>query len=467
MSDKRLVDIAELTAVADDDWLYIVDKSDTSESPEGTSRKVQVNTLSLATLNQFDIRLYGAVIDGITDDSVAVSAALSANGIALFPVGTTLIASDISMSANDVLIGANWRTSIISLSGVGTSILMDDWCTIRDLKISGADTNTFGILVSATASRWLIDHVNIGDCLNGLGLENTWIGTVKDCLIRDCTDGIHVGNSLNGDGPVNSIRIVGGEIAACTYGIHFDNDGNGNTSINAFNVRDIAIEPSGTYGVWVEGQSIGSLKFDGVYWEACGDACYRQDVGAQSVQFDGGLMDLDSASSDAGIEVTAGITDSLQIRGVESDRRSGSVATDAVRIASGTTVITTIEGGTRGDSALVVANNSTTAGTAITYIRSDFESQTTKLPGISSLGGGTRPNSENFLQEATLLNTNTTVAIAFSTNEADADYEVFCGDFAQDLGGYWITSKATTGFTVNFANAASGNTVFHYMVTRR
>ena len=40
MSDTKLTGLTELTAPADDDWLYLVDKSDTTDDAAGSSRKV-------------------------------------------------------------------------------------------------------------------------------------------------------------------------------------------------------------------------------------------------------------------------------------------------------------------------------------------------------------------------------------------------------------------------------------------
>jgi hypothetical protein len=41
MTDKRATDLTELTAVADNDLLYVVDVSDTADSAAGSSRKIQ------------------------------------------------------------------------------------------------------------------------------------------------------------------------------------------------------------------------------------------------------------------------------------------------------------------------------------------------------------------------------------------------------------------------------------------
>lgn len=41
MANRKLTDLPELLSIANDDFLYVVDKSDTTESPEGTSKKIK------------------------------------------------------------------------------------------------------------------------------------------------------------------------------------------------------------------------------------------------------------------------------------------------------------------------------------------------------------------------------------------------------------------------------------------
>lgn len=45
MANRKLTALPELTLFEDDDWEYVVDKSDTSESPQGTSKKARKSTL--------------------------------------------------------------------------------------------------------------------------------------------------------------------------------------------------------------------------------------------------------------------------------------------------------------------------------------------------------------------------------------------------------------------------------------
>lgn len=45
MPDSKLTALTELTSVASDDWVYLVDRSDTTDDPAGSSRKALVSTL--------------------------------------------------------------------------------------------------------------------------------------------------------------------------------------------------------------------------------------------------------------------------------------------------------------------------------------------------------------------------------------------------------------------------------------
>lgn len=50
MANKKITELPELLTVANDDWLYIVDKSDLTESAEGTSKKIKKENLAGASV---------------------------------------------------------------------------------------------------------------------------------------------------------------------------------------------------------------------------------------------------------------------------------------------------------------------------------------------------------------------------------------------------------------------------------
>ena len=61
MANRKLTALTELTSFEDDDWDYVVDKSDTSESLQGTSKKARKSTTWEYIRGKADAR-YGTVI---------------------------------------------------------------------------------------------------------------------------------------------------------------------------------------------------------------------------------------------------------------------------------------------------------------------------------------------------------------------------------------------------------------------
>ena len=414
---------------------------------------------------------YGTnTIPGTTDMTTALTNALLSYNSIYVPEGNYLITAAITLLDDQVITGSGWRTTTISMTGASTRINMADQSEVRDLKLSGNGTQTFGISASATASRWRLFRVWVNNCVSGIGLNNCWINSIYDCVVRDCTNGILLHDTLSSNGPVNATNIYGGEIAACTYGIHIERSGGIGYGINNFNLWGVTIEPSGTYGVWVEDESVSTISFWGCYFELCG-TCYRQDVGCQSVNFHNCLFDLDVGATDYGIHITTGITNNVSITGNEFDRRSASVATGGIVFESAAQCDGVfMQGNIRGDAAVVLTNNMTIANTAITAIADEMGGNLgSKLPKIRSMGAGSRPNSDgnNFINSASIVNPATTSAVTFSTAESDADYEISVFDFEENMGNYWVTSKTTSGFIINVATAPAGTATVHWMLTRR
>jgi len=54
MANRKLTVLPELTTLSDNDWGYVVDASDTLESPEGTSKKVKYSRLKAFLKPYFD-----------------------------------------------------------------------------------------------------------------------------------------------------------------------------------------------------------------------------------------------------------------------------------------------------------------------------------------------------------------------------------------------------------------------------
>jgi len=139
---QRVTALGELTTVADDDFSYVVDVSDTTDSAQGTSRKVQAKNLrgwpetaaetaaSVTPTNyQYEpgnVLRYGATGDGSTDDSTTIQNAINTTQNVYFPDGdyrcanltaSTNFQTFYADGASGVLIRKNANGPIITFSG--------------------------------------------------------------------------------------------------------------------------------------------------------------------------------------------------------------------------------------------------------------------------------------------------------------------------------------------------------------
>ncbi len=150
---------------------------------------------------------FGAVGDGVTDDTTALTNAL-ATGAAFIPEGfNLLISSNVVMPAGSVLHGASRYTSKITLSGNIEGLTVVEQCEVRNLRIIGNSSMTTDsdgrakacLLLGTPANdcyRFKVSNVivggkntSLGDASNvrcaGAGLKggNNFLGTVEDAYV--------------------------------------------------------------------------------------------------------------------------------------------------------------------------------------------------------------------------------------------------------------------------------------------
>lgn len=131
----------------------------------------------------FNIMDYGAKGDGVTDDTAAIQAAITAcaaagGGIVYFPIAASayLISSTLSVASNNIwLMGASWGAQLIAASGFGTNPMILATAPggggvfrygfkVSDLMLNGNNQSGVGGIELDSTYGALIDHARIYFC---------------------------------------------------------------------------------------------------------------------------------------------------------------------------------------------------------------------------------------------------------------------------------------------------------------
>lgn len=149
---------------------------------------------------------FGAVGDGVANDTVAVQAAINAagaagGGVVYFPEGTYLVSTLTMSSPNVRLIGSGIRSTIIKKSASTATtqaiLITANYCGVSALTIQGASVNSFvtdeyGIKVQGTSdavrvTNTDIDNVEIYDIgHSGVYAIYGQYVTVSRCKVHNC-----------------------------------------------------------------------------------------------------------------------------------------------------------------------------------------------------------------------------------------------------------------------------------------
>ena len=172
------------------------------------------NITKLNNLNIVNVKDYGAVGDGVTDDTVAINqAAVAAEGnILYFPVGTYIVSNTIHIKNRTKVIGANCDSSIIkratgmtgntfecgyldSSDGLGAgAVIISNMRFIRDLGLNYAevpDTIVLPDTVDENASHiaiyygqnFIVDNCLIEGMPIGIDVTLSSVGRITNCNI--------------------------------------------------------------------------------------------------------------------------------------------------------------------------------------------------------------------------------------------------------------------------------------------
>ena len=214
-----------------------------------------------------NVKDYGAVGDGTTDDTTAIANALTTGRSVLFPAGTYLTGAQTVSTAGQILFGEGSASVVkASLASVNLFTVSADYVGFQDLRLNGAATsnanNTFAIYTAAAspAKYMTIERVLITGKDASLGFNNaikfdtdSSYATVVNCKI----DRLY--GSISGTG----YGVLCGQVSACKV---IDNWMQASSGRGRHGVYLSA----GASDCMVQGNSISGFDFEGITQYASG-----------------------------------------------------------------------------------------------------------------------------------------------------------------------------------------------------
>ncbi len=167
-------------------------------------------TSSAKFADTISIKDFGAVGDGITDDTIAIQNALNAANSIYLPEGIYLISSAIRLTAFQSIIGAGQSSIIKTLNNSFTAIeVTEDHCALHNFRIEGGNIGIrlYGLtrpVVQTSVADITITAPNIGVQLDGYTDTNKpcyWNNFDRVLVEQMATHGFHLTLSGAGDTP--------------------------------------------------------------------------------------------------------------------------------------------------------------------------------------------------------------------------------------------------------------------------
>lgn len=131
------------------------------------------------------VKDFGAVGDGITDDTAAIQAAINASNSVYFPDGTYLVSAQIDLKA-DLMLQAETGAKILLQTGVTPYVLRGSATnnvTIRDLEIEGNGASGFSTVYITNATNVTVDNCKITKS----GSTALWFSSCSFAKVENCT----------------------------------------------------------------------------------------------------------------------------------------------------------------------------------------------------------------------------------------------------------------------------------------
>lgn len=169
------------------------------------------------------VKDFGAVGDGVADDTVAAQAASDrvetrGGGWVLWPTGTYKITSAITIDTVGVCHRGNGRKSIIknfsttgSVFSINVGSAIDSKIVLKDLAITANTTSSGAAITAANGNRIRVENVAVALHRGGIALGAITEGRVHDCIVESTDDNAAaVGMALGTRGRADHCQLISG-----------------------------------------------------------------------------------------------------------------------------------------------------------------------------------------------------------------------------------------------------------------
>lgn len=191
------------------DWLYYIARGSATSGTalvghmaDGAGAQ-QVKLRDVLLERGVSVTDFGAVGDGVTDDTAAIRLAFASSSRVFFPAGRWRVTSVLTIAGDDVLVHGVGSASVIEYPTNGAAsnlrlVFTGDNVTVRDLKFSEVNSPTrtglYGCLSFNGATNVLVENVEVdGASSTGIHVMDSHYGRITGCYIHNtCADGIHI-----------------------------------------------------------------------------------------------------------------------------------------------------------------------------------------------------------------------------------------------------------------------------------
>lgn len=403
---------------------------------------------------EYNVKDYGAVGNGVADDTTALQAAINAanaagGGTVRIPAGNYKISAALTLYSNITLLGVGDSVTQITQSVTNTHILVGDnldYIVIRSLRLKGTGSGTGeGIALTTELAFSLFEDITVTDCgSTGIDIAQPYVTAFNKVISR-----------FNGGAGMylHGTTGAGTSISLNSCWMH-DNASNG---YSFFDMTYCAFVACAADNQTVSGKA--GYLFDtcrGMSLIGCGSE--NNNIGVKFTGLGGhtvdGFFNYANPSGGIGFYATGSVTN-VHLRGISESTPNGA-ATSWITTDSGTTV--TVNGSTHTTANSYAANTVVDmANTAGTYVLSNSVdiSKNLLVGSTTALGD----NGVGVLQLATATTSPTTSPSGGITvyAEAGADLPIKFRDPSGNVrsladGRAFSTSNETTTLTAQQAS---------------